>query len=813
MTLTATVPDMRNGRANHRRYIFPAITAIFACAVAASSCGSSGNTVTSPSTLSKCAVAVDVPGTTIPANGGAGSINVQTERECQWTAQPEVSWLSITSGASGQGSGAVQFTVAANADPATRTGGVMVNGQRAQVSQAAGECRFELSSNATSLPQSGGNGSVDVRASSALCTWTATSDASWISINSNASGKGSAAVTFTVAPTTGPPRTGMLTIAGQHFTVTQSEGCNYTVTPTNYSVGASGGTQNLAITSSAGCPWTAASNADWITVTSGASGTGSGTVTLNVAPLSGPSRSGTATVAGQTVTVMQADGCAFAISPDSQTIASSGGTGSVTVSAGAGCAWSAASAQPWITITSGATGSGNGTVNFTVASTSGPGRSGTMTIAGRTFTVNQGQGCSFSLATTSASAPAAGSTGTFDVKTADGCGWAANSAANWLSITAGSTGSGNGTVHYTAAANTGPQRTGTITAGGQTFTVNQSAGCTYSISPGSQNVASGGGAVSVSVTAPGGCAWTAVSNAPWITISSGSTGSGNGTVQLSVAANSDGERRGTVTIAGQTYTVVQGNGCAFSLSPTSQTVPAGGATASFGVNTTASCAWTAVANAGWISVTSGASGNGPGTVQFSAAANPGAARSGTITAAGQTFTVSQESGCSAVVAPDTLAAPAAGGSQMISISTAADCTWTAASNVPWIAIAMPASGSGNGAVRLDIQANTDAARSGTATVAGKVVTVNQDSGCTISIAPASTPMVVGGGSGSVTVTAGAGCTWTAVSGATWIVVTAGATGSGPGTVTFSVDANASGATRSGSITIGTQVFTVNQAGN
>ncbi len=484
----------------------------------------------------------------------------------------------------------------------------------------------------------------------------------------------------------------------------------------------------------------------------------------------------------------------------------------MTVSAGAGCAWSATSAQPWITITSGASGSGNGTVNFTVASTNGPGRSGTMTIAGHTFTVNQGQGCSFSLGTTSASAPAGGVSGTFDVKTADGCGWAANSSTNWLSITAGATGSGNGTVHYTAAANTGPERTGTITAGGQTFTVNQSAGCTYAISPGSQNVASGGGPVSVSVTAPAGCSWTAVSNAGWITVSSGSSGSGNGTVQLSVAANSDAERRGTVTIAGQTYTVVQGNGCAFSISPTSQTVPAGGGTASFGVNTTASCAWTAVANAGWISVTSGANGNGPGTVQFSAAANPGAARSGTIIAAGQTFTVSQESGCSAVVTPDTMPAPAAGGSQTVSIATAADCTWTATSNAAWIVIPMPASGSGNGSVRLDIQANNDVARSGTATIAGKVVTVNQDSGCMISIAPGSMPMVVGGGTGSVTVTAGAGCTWTTVSGATWIIVTGGAAGSGPGTVTFSVDANASGATRTGSITIGTQVFTVTQAG-
>jgi hypothetical protein len=803
---------MPNAPVIRRTLTFPAIAAFCVYAVALTSCGSSGNTITAPSTLSKCAVTVDVPGTTVPAGGGGGTINVQTERECQWTAQPEASWLSITAGSSGQGPGSIQFNAAANADPASRTGGVMVNGQRAQVSQAAGECRFELSSNATSIARTGGSGSVDVRASSALCTWTAASNADWITINSNTNGKGSAPVTFTVAATTGPPRAGSLTIAGQQFSVTQSEGCSYSVTPSSFDVGASGGTRTVNVTSAAGCPWTAAANADWISVGT-TTGTGSGTVTLTIAATGGPFRSGTATVAGQTVTVAQGDGCTFTISPDSQSVPSAGGTGTVNVTAGGGCGWTATSGQPWITITSGASGNGNGVVSFTVASTNGPGRSGTLTVAGHTFTINQGQGCAFTLSAGSASAPAAGATGSVDIKAADGCGWAANSNVNWLSVTSGASGSGNGTIHYSVAANTGPSRTGTITAGGQTFTVTQTVGCSYSISPANQNVASSGTTVMVNVTAPAGCSWTASSNVGWIGVSSGSSGSGNGTVQLVVASNPDAERRGTVTIGGQTYTIVQASGCTFSLSANAQAIPAAGGSASFGINTNASCAWTATPNAPWISITSGASGSGTGTVQFSAAPNSGASRSGTITAAGQTFTVTQDSGCSAVVAPDTLTAPAAAGSQNVNITTAADCAWTAASNVPWMSVAPPASGSGNATVRLEIQANTDAARSGTATIAGKVVTVNQDSGCTITLPPPpSQPMVVGGGSGTVTVTAGAGCAWTAVSNAAWIIVTAGASGSGNGTVAFTVDANATGTTRIGSITISGQAFTVTQAG-
>ena len=76
----------------------------------------------------------------------------------------------------------------------------------------------------------------------------------------------------------------------------------------------------------------------------------------------------------------------------------------------------------------------------------------------------------------------------------------------------------------------------------------------------------------------------------------------------------------------------------------------------------------------------------------------------------------------------------------------------------------------------------------------------------------SQPVVVGGGPGSVTVTAHAGCPWTAVSNATWIVVTKGASGTGDGTVEFTIEANTTGAARSGTITIGGQVCTVQQAG-
>jgi Zn-dependent metalloprotease len=82
--------------------------------------------------------------------------------------------------------------------------------------------------------------------------------------------------------------------------------------------------------------------------------------------------------------------------------------------------------------------------------------------------------------------------------------------------------------------------------------------CTFSINPTSASYAAAGGSGSVTVTAGAGCNWTAVSNATFITVTSGSSGSGNGSVGYSVAANTGtGSRNGTMTIAGQTFTVTQ----------------------------------------------------------------------------------------------------------------------------------------------------------------------------------------------------------------------------------------------------------------
>jgi hypothetical protein len=63
---------------------------------------------------------------------------------------------------------------------------------------------------------------------------------------------------------------------------------------------------SISVITGSSCAWTATSSVSWITITSGASGTGLASATYTVAPATFL-RTGTLTVAGQTVTITQGD--------------------------------------------------------------------------------------------------------------------------------------------------------------------------------------------------------------------------------------------------------------------------------------------------------------------------------------------------------------------------------------------------------------------------------------------------------------------------------------------------------------------------
>ncbi|MBS1824311.1 MAG: hypothetical protein JST93_03235 [Acidobacteria bacterium] len=335
--------------------------------------------------------------------------------------------------------------------------------------------------------------------------------------------------------------------------------------------------------------------------------------------------------------------CSQSVEPDTIPMAGAGGPGAVFVYAQGGCAWTAASNTNWITITA----RDAARVDFAVTPNTGATRTGTMTVAGLTVTVTQTSGtvaCTYTISPSSASVAATGGTGEVSVSVIPGCTWTASSTANWISITSGSSGNGNGAVHYSAAANTGASRTGAITIAGRTFTLTQAGtACTYAISPSSAAFAPFGGDIDVNVTTTAGCRWTAVSNAAWISVPSGSEGTGNGRTVLRVAANTGASRTGTATIAGSTFTVVQGAGaCAYSIAPTSASIGANASRGEVRVTTGASCTWTASSAVSWIEIASGLSGSGAGSVTYAVAVNPAEMqRVGALTIAGQRFTLTQ----------------------------------------------------------------------------------------------------------------------------------------------------------------------------
>ena len=689
-------------------------------------------------------------------------------------------------------------------------------------------CTPGISPASSDLTTSGAaTGSVAVTAN-ASCSWQATSNATWITITAGAYGTGNATVSYMVAANTATTsRTGTMTIGGQTFTVNQAAApCTFTLSPAGSNLNSSSAaTGTVVVTAASNCNWTATSNDGWLTITAGASGSGNASVSYSVsANTSTASRTGSMTIGGQAFTVTQAGApCAFTISPAGANLNSSAAaSGTVAVTAGASCGWTATSNDGWLTITAGASGSGNANVAYGVsANTSTASRTGTMTIAGQTFTVTQaGAPCTFAITPGFSNlSSSAATTGTVTVAAGAGCAWTATSNDSWLTISGGAGGNGNGTVTYAVAANTGAAlRTGTMTIAGQTFTVTQAgASCLYIISPMSSTLTGSIGASgSVTVTAGAGCGWTATSNDAWITVGVGATGTGNGNVSYNVAANTtSSSRTGTLTIAGNTFTITQpGAPCVFTITPFMVTLTSGGATTgTVTVSSGTGCDWTAVSNADWLTIASGATGTGGGTVNYKVASNPGTTqRTGTITIAGKTFTVTQPStACSFTISSANQSFSASGGSGTVTVTTSSNCTWTAASNAAWVVISGGASGRGPGSVTYNVSANAGAlARSATLTIAGKSFTVTQAGpSCTYSLTPSLITAPPAGTSGVITVTTQPTCTWTATTTSTWVTVSGSGTGSG--TATYTVQANTGTIARSGLVNIGGVFVGVSQA--
>jgi hypothetical protein len=252
-------------------------------------------------------------------------------------------------------------------------------------------CAVTLGSSGSFFPKTSGTYLLDVFAAPG-CAWSASTDASWVTLNATA-GVGNGQVNYTVAANTGPARTAHINVAGQTYTIQQVSGQCVTLASTSSWFPQSGGTYNLQVFAS--CPWTTTVNVNWITGVT-PSGSGDGVIQYTVAAnTSTSSRSGQIDVSGSTFTVNQVGGpaglsCSYTLSRGSDSFTADGGSSSLLVSTQSGCQWTTSNSASWLAITAGIAGSGEGVIGYSAdRNTSGAVRSATVTVAGQSFVVTQ----------------------------------------------------------------------------------------------------------------------------------------------------------------------------------------------------------------------------------------------------------------------------------------------------------------------------------------------------------------------------------------------------------------------------------------
>jgi hypothetical protein len=237
-------------------------------------------------------------------------------------------------------------------------------------------CSYTVSATTSSFTLSGGSTTVSVSTSTG-CAWTAVSaDTGMATLSGTLTRVGSGSFTAVVSASDSA-RSTTVHAGGQAVTLTQAAACAPTVTVPTTSFTRSGGTGTATVSYPTGCTnsWSAVSNQSFLTVTSGASGTGSGAVGFSVAANTSSTRTATLTVAGVETTITQT-GPTLTPSPTALIFAATknGSSGAVvavteaqrvtlTHSGTTSTSWSASSNVSWLQITN---GSGTGSGVFTV---------------------------------------------------------------------------------------------------------------------------------------------------------------------------------------------------------------------------------------------------------------------------------------------------------------------------------------------------------------------------------------------------------------------------------------------------------------
>ena len=761
------------------------------------SCGATSSTFTVQQDAPPCTVIAPADGLIVPQSStvGTGSTPVtMSQANCVWTAAfeaPIPTWIALTT-SSGTGAGAVGWSVHANTGVArsavikmTSVLGISTFTVQQAAPPPPPECTITAPANnlLVAQPSSAGPGATPVTITTNTCEWTATfvgPAPEWLSFTTSA-GTGNGSVGWIVLENTGAVRSvdinvtstaGLTTFRVQQASPSPpvcalTQPVNGSVVDQSSSVGP--GSTAVAVTDPT-CAWSAAfvgTPPDWLVLTTNA-GTGDGSVGWRAHQNTGPLRSTSIIVTSgsstSTFTVRQAAPvCSISAPVDGLVVDQSSAQGigvtPVTVSE-ANCAWSAefvGVAPAWILLTT-SSGTSDGEVKWSVHANTGSLRSAAIRVTSAsnttTFTVDQdGSGaCSFATnpeTGTTLYLDSGAPTGAIAVVVADSCAWsAASSDSTWLHVTAGSSGTGFGLVHWSVDANAFTNcvgRVASITVSDahqitqSTLTFVQA--CAVSANPNSlQFVTTPTVGQTVTVAAIACPQWTAsIATQPapsWFGLVEPFSGGTGDDVHWQATANSGSTRFVNVNVAyaggASTFTVVQsGSGAA---PPCAITAPLPGtevdsATGSLTVTLQTPCQneWAAgISSASsWLTLgtNTGASG---ASITWTAQANTGSVRYAEIVVSitgSQSFFIVKQDGPVPPAAPTPCVATApanylvvqqtqAAGSGSTTVSLANSlCQWEARASTGWLTLS-GASGTGNGEFTVNASANVGAGRSG-----------------------------------------------------------------------------------------------------
>ena len=427
-----------------------------------------------------CAFAVAPSALNYPAGGGSMTIAIAaTAPNCAWNVSLGISWLTPNI-QNGSGNGTVTFIAPIYGGTSDRTGVVVVAGVTVAVTQTSiGSCAYMITPNTLTFGNAGGTGTLQLKAPTSTCTFTASSNDPWITV-SPTSGTGTTTLTVTVAPNQSIAFLyGSINVAGQVIPISEGGliGCAFFVTPSSLSFPSTGGIATLDIAATyPQCTWTAVSNVPWLTF-SASNGVGNGTVQATAAYNTTTGvLTGTATVGGQTINLTEASGsvCAFTVSSDALIFPDGGGSITRTITANAPtCTWTAVSNLPQITI-SPTSGTGTGSVTVTLGdNTGGALINATVILAGQTVQVYELGGCALTISQTSFASDVNGGTQSLAISGPSSCSWTSFSNVPWLTVSP-SSGVGPATVAVSFASNlTGVDRTGSLSIAGGVVSILQ----------------------------------------------------------------------------------------------------------------------------------------------------------------------------------------------------------------------------------------------------------------------------------------------------------------------------------------------------